>query len=97
MERARNGTVTSPVAGGRITVFQSSLPSYGPGTLSPREDPNQRAGVDIQHLNPANDFYKRLALECSGQQIAVDLFVVNSQYADIATISGQYICTCLRM
>lgn len=74
--------------GGRITVFQSTLPSVGPGALTVREDPNHRAGVEVQHLNPANDFYKRLALECSCQQIAVDLFIVNSQYVDLATISG---------
>ncbi|KAF5301407.1 hypothetical protein FQA39_LY02136 [Lamprigera yunnana] len=74
--------------GGRITVFQSTLPTLGPGALSVREDPNQRAGIEVHHLNPANDFYKRLALECSGQQIAVDLFIINSQYVDLATISG---------
>ena len=27
-------------------------------------------------LNPSTDFYKKLALDCSGQQIAVDLFVI---------------------
>uniref|UniRef100_V5GQ66 Protein transport protein Sec24A n=1 Tax=Anoplophora glabripennis TaxID=217634 RepID=V5GQ66_ANOGL len=74
--------------GGRVTVFQASLPNIGPGALTAREDPSQRASVEVSHLNPANDFYKRLALECSGQQIAVDLFVVNSTYVDIATISG---------
>ena len=30
----------------------------------------------VKLLNPSTDFYKRLALECSGQQIAVDLFVI---------------------
>ncbi|XP_017778583.1 PREDICTED: protein transport protein Sec24A [Nicrophorus vespilloides] len=74
--------------GGRVTVFQATLPTIGPGALISREDPSQRAGSDVQHLNPANDFYKRLALECSGQQIAVDIFFANSQYVDIATISG---------
>ncbi|XP_018326944.1 protein transport protein Sec24A [Agrilus planipennis] len=74
--------------GGRVTVFQAALPNKGPGALSPREDPNKRSAADVQHLNPANDFYKRLALECSGQQIAVDLFIINSQYIDLATISG---------
>ncbi|XP_044255774.1 protein transport protein Sec24A [Tribolium madens] len=74
--------------GGRVSVFQASLPNVGPGALIPREDPSQRASTEVQHLNPANDFYKRLALECSGQQIAVDLFVLNSQYVDMATISG---------
>nr|NVI77966.1 Sec24AB ortholog [Cucujiformia] len=74
--------------GGRVTVFQASLPNFGPGGLTPREDPNQRASNEVQNLKPANDFYKRLALDCSSQQIAVDLFIVNSQYVDVATISG---------
>ncbi|GIY28448.1 protein transport protein Sec24B [Caerostris darwini] len=76
----------SPV-GGRVTVVQTSLPNYGPGALKNREDPNQRAGKDISNIGPANDFYKKLALDCSGQQIAVDLFLLCSQYVDIATIS----------
>ncbi|XP_069684298.1 protein transport protein Sec24A isoform X2 [Periplaneta americana] len=74
--------------GGRVTVFQSCLPNHGPGSLTAREDPSQRAGKEAPHLNPATDFYKRLALDCSGQQIAVDLFLINSQYSDLATISG---------
>lgn len=74
--------------GGRVTVFQVSLPTIGPGALTAREDPSLHASADVQHLNPANDFYKRLALECSGQQIAVDLFILNCQYVDLATISG---------
>ncbi|XP_057650879.1 protein transport protein Sec24A [Diorhabda carinulata] len=74
--------------GGRVTVFQAALPNVGPGALVSREDPSKRAAAEVAHLNPANDFYKRLALECSGQQIAVDMFIVNSQYVDIATISG---------
>nr|NVI77898.1 Sec24AB ortholog [Cucujiformia] len=74
--------------GGRVTVFQASLPNVGPGALTAREDPNQRASAEVHNLKPANDFYKRLALDCSSQQIAVDLFIVNSQYVDIATISG---------
>ncbi|XP_015191713.1 PREDICTED: protein transport protein Sec24A isoform X2 [Polistes dominula] len=74
--------------GGRMTVFQTCLPNMGPGALQPREDPNGRANKDVPHLNPATDFYKRLALDCSGQQIAVDLFLLNSQYSDLATLSG---------
>ncbi|XP_076298607.1 protein transport protein Sec24AB [Lasioglossum baleicum] len=74
--------------GGRVTVFQTCLPNIGPGLLQAREDPNSRASKDVPHLNPATDFYKRLALDCSGQQIAVDLFLLNSQYCDLATLSG---------
>ena len=43
---------------------------------------------DIKNLKPATDFYKSLALTCSGHQIAIDLFLLNSQYADLATLSG---------
>ncbi|KAL9919504.1 protein transport protein Sec24AB isoform 2-T5 [Glossina fuscipes fuscipes] len=75
-------------SGGRITVFQTCLPNKGPGALEPREDPNNRSAKDVAHLNPATDFYKRYALECSGYQVAVDLFLLNQQYSDLATISG---------
>ncbi|KZC04482.1 Protein transport protein Sec24B, partial [Dufourea novaeangliae] len=74
--------------GGRVTVFQTCLPNVGPGRLQAREDPNSRASKDVPHLNPVTDFYKRLALDCSGQQITVDLFLLNSQYCDLATLSG---------
>ena len=69
-----------------MTVFQTCLPNFGPGALQSREDPNNRSAKDVQHLGPATDFYKRLALEFSAQQIAVDLFLLNSQYCDLATI-----------
>jgi len=72
--------------GGRITVFQASLPNVGPGALKSREDPNQRASKDVPNLNPATDFYKKFALDCSGQQIAVDLFLLGGQYMDIASL-----------
>ncbi|KAF4526569.1 hypothetical protein B566_EDAN009585 [Ephemera danica] len=72
--------------GGRVTVFQVSLPSSGPGSLQSRGPGNAKDSSPL--LNPATDFYKRLALDCSGQQIAVDLFLLNSQYADLATLSG---------
>lgn len=72
-------------------MFQTCLPNKGPGSLEAREDPNNRSAKDVAHLTPATDFYKRFALECSGYQIAVDLFLLNQQYSDMATI-----CTFLR-
>ncbi|MCL4116854.1 UNVERIFIED_CONTAM: hypothetical protein GTU68_041058 [Idotea baltica] len=77
----------SPI-GGRISVMISTLPTIGPGALKAREDPNQRSAKDISHLEPATDFYKKLALDCSGQQVAVDLFTFNSHYIDLASLSG---------
>ncbi|XP_041435526.1 protein transport protein Sec24B isoform X3 [Xenopus laevis] len=74
--------------GGRISVFQTQLPSLGAGLLHSREDPNQRSSTKgIQHLGPATDFYKKLALDCSGQQTAVDLFLLSSQYSDLASLA----------
>uniref|UniRef100_A0A9J2PJM2 Sec23/Sec24 trunk domain-containing protein n=1 Tax=Ascaris lumbricoides TaxID=6252 RepID=A0A9J2PJM2_ASCLU len=73
--------------GGRITVLQTVLPNLGPGALISREDPNQRASTDVQNLGPATDFYKSFALECTGHQVAIDLFLLNTQYADLATLS----------
>ncbi len=75
--------------GGRVTVFLSCLPNYGPGALKPREEPSQRANNNI-NLNPATDFYKKLGLECNGVHVGVDLFVVNAQFVDLATISESY-------
>lgn len=76
--------------GGRVTLLTTSLPNSGPGKLPAREDPSMRNGdgINQSHLNPVTDFYKKLALDCSGQQIAVDLFVLNSQFVDLASLSG---------
>ncbi|XP_063148369.1 protein transport protein Sec24A isoform X2 [Candoia aspera] len=72
--------------GGRITVFQTQLPSLGAGALKPREEPNQKASAKDIHLTPSTDFYKKLALDCSGQQVAVDLFLLSGQYSDLASL-----------
>ncbi|GCB67484.1 hypothetical protein scyTo_0015121, partial [Scyliorhinus torazame] len=74
--------------GGRISVFQTQLPSVGVGHLLSREDPNQRSTIKgVQHLAPATDFYKKFALDCSGQQVAVDLFLLSGQYTDMASLA----------
>ncbi|XP_037658103.1 protein transport protein Sec24A isoform X1 [Choloepus didactylus] len=72
--------------GGRISVFQTQLPNLGVGALKPREEPNQRSSAKEIHLTPSTDFYKKLALDCSGQQVAVDLFLLSGQYSDLASL-----------
>ncbi|ESN92676.1 hypothetical protein HELRODRAFT_69899 [Helobdella robusta] len=73
--------------GGRVTVLQTHLPTVGAGALKNREDANERVSKNIQGMGPVTDFYKKLALECSAQQICIDIFFLNSQFTDIATIS----------
>ncbi|XP_036168851.1 protein transport protein Sec24A isoform X2 [Myotis myotis] len=72
--------------GGRMSVFQTQLPNLGVGALKPREEPNQRSSAKEIHLTPSTDFYKKLALDCSGQQVAVDLFLLSGQYSDLASL-----------
>lgn len=75
--------------GGRITVFLSCMPNVGPGKLTLREISNiSTSSKDVATLNPTTDFYKKLALECAGEQIAIDLFVMAGQYCDLASLSG---------
>ncbi|KAF4098121.1 protein transport protein Sec24A [Onychostoma macrolepis] len=73
--------------GGRMSVFQTQLPTIGIGALKPREEPSQKANAkDVQHLSPATDFYKKLALDCSGHHVAVDLFLLSAQYSDLSSL-----------
>lgn len=46
-----------------------------------------------QHLGPAIDFYKKFALDCSGQQVAVDLFLLSGQYSDMASLGKRIFIT----
>ena len=55
--------------GGRITVFQHILPTLGPGALTNRENATSEKKNDASLLGPVTDFYKKLALECSGMQV----------------------------
>jgi hypothetical protein len=41
---------------------------------------------EFLNLQPGSDFYKKFAVDCSRQQIGVDMFVCGGQYADVATL-----------
>jgi protein transport protein SEC24 len=67
--------------GGRVTVVQTRLPNRNPGAL------NGLTGKEVTVIGPTSDFYKKLALDYASQQIACDLFLLNSDYIDLATLS----------
>ena len=57
--------------GGRVTIFQHTLPTVGPGAVSQREVSTSDKKVDSAILGPATDFYKKLALDCSGMNFCI--------------------------
>ncbi|KAL1921839.1 uncharacterized protein VTP21DRAFT_10481 [Calcarisporiella thermophila] len=76
----------SPI-GGKIIVLQSTLPNMGAGALKPREDVKLLGTPkESSLLQPASSFYKSFAIDCSRSQVSVDIFVLSSQYSDIATL-----------
>lgn len=72
--------------GGRITVMQTRIPNINPGAL------NAQIDKDPTVIAPTSDFYKKLSLDYASQQIACDLFLLNSSYIDLATLSKRSIC-----
>jgi protein transport protein SEC24 len=74
--------------GGKMSVFQSSMPTLGDGALRPRENvrlmgtPNE-----VKVLKPENSWYKDTAIEFSRSQIAVDMYLFPYQYLDVAALS----------
>lgn len=75
--------------GGKMTVVTASLPNIGHGKLEMRED-KKLLGTSKESalLQTANSFYKSFAVECSKQQISVDMFLFSSQYQDVASLSN---------
>jgi len=74
--------------GGKLLVFQSTLPSIGAGRLLSRDDARGYEANSKEHelRNPADNFYKSMAAECSRQQVCVDVFTTSVPYADIASM-----------
>lgn len=75
--------------GGKMMVFQSSLPTTGQGALKNRENP-RLIGTDKEHtlLNAADTFYRSNAIDFCRQQVSVDTFLFSSQYTDVATLGS---------
>lgn len=75
--------------GGKIMVFQATLPSTGVGKLKPREAANV-LGTDAEKdlLKPGIDFYNALGKVVVERQMSVDLFLGGAQYTDVSTLSS---------
>ncbi len=74
--------------GGKMLVFQTTMPNLGVGKLRNRDNPRVM-GTDKERslMQPEELFYKRLGVECSRNQICVDMFVGASGFMDIASMA----------
>ncbi|PFH63044.1 hypothetical protein XA68_10085 [Ophiocordyceps unilateralis] len=75
--------------GGKIVVLTASLPNSGAGKLEMREDKkllgsSKEGGL----LQTGSSFYKSFAVECSKNQVSIDMFLFSSQYQDVASLSN---------
>jgi protein transport protein SEC24 len=77
-------------AGGKIMVFNSTIANLGAGALVGREE--QAAALyetsnEKRLFNPANNFFKTMAVDMSRQHVGVDIFCTAQSFVDVATIS----------
>ncbi|KAG6429131.1 hypothetical protein SASPL_107170 [Salvia splendens] len=74
--------------GGKVLVFQSTLPSLGIGRLRLRGDDIRVYGTDKEHLlrAPEDPFYKLMAADFTKFQISVNIYAFSDQYTDIASL-----------
>ncbi|KAI8594780.1 Sec23/Sec24 trunk domain-containing protein, partial [Dissophora ornata] len=73
--------------GGKLILFQTALPTFGPGALRHRED-SKLYGTDKEKTLYAaqDDFYKKLAESCVDAGLSIDLFLFPNAYVDVATL-----------
>ncbi|RDA93377.1 hypothetical protein CP533_1986 [Ophiocordyceps camponoti-saundersi (nom. inval.)] len=75
--------------GGKIVVLTASLPNIGAGKLEMREDKKLLgSSKEGSLLQTGSSFYKSFAVECSKNQVSIDMFLFSSQYQDVASLSN---------
>jgi protein transport protein SEC24 len=74
--------------GGKMSVFQSSMPTLGDGALKPRENARLMGTPnEVKVLKPESTWYKDTAIEFSRAQISVDMYLFPNEYIDVAALS----------
>ncbi|XP_073039241.1 protein transport protein SEC24 A-like [Primulina eburnea] len=74
--------------GGKLLIFQNTLPSLGVGRLRLRGDDIRVYGTDKEHTlrTPEDPFYKQMAADFTKYQIAVNVYAFSGKYTDIASL-----------
>lgn len=74
--------------GGKLLIFQSTLPSLGVGRLRLRGDDLRVYGTDKEQTLrlPEDPFYKQMAADLTKYQIGVNIYACSDKYTDIASL-----------
>ncbi|PIN24788.1 Vesicle coat complex COPII, subunit SEC24/subunit SFB2 [Handroanthus impetiginosus] len=74
--------------GGKLLIFQNTMPSLGVGRLRLRGDDIRAYGTDKEHTLrlPEDPFYKQMAADLTKYQIAVNIYAFSDKYTDVASL-----------
>ncbi|MBA0733824.1 hypothetical protein Gogos_017797, partial [Gossypium gossypioides] len=74
--------------GGKLLIFQNTLPSMGVGCLKLRGHDLHVYGTDKEHTLrlPEDTFYKQMAADLTKFQIGVNIYAFSDKYTDIASL-----------
>lgn len=76
--------------GGKVIVFQSSMPNAGPGSMINRyKEEYLGTSREKELFTPYNSYYHEMANDCSNYNISFDLFITPKErsFIDVSTIS----------
>ncbi|KAL0458191.1 UNVERIFIED_CONTAM: protein transport protein Sec24-like [Sesamum latifolium] len=74
--------------GGKLLIFQNTLPSLGVGRLRLRGDDIRVYGTDKEPAlrAPEDPFYKQMAADLTKYKIAANIYAFSDKYTDIASL-----------
>ncbi|XP_042514505.1 protein transport protein Sec24-like At3g07100 [Macadamia integrifolia] len=74
--------------GGKLLIFQNTLPSLGVGRLRLRGDDHRVYGTDKENVLriPEDPFYKQMAADLTKYQIGVNVYAFSDKYTDLASL-----------
>jgi protein transport protein SEC24 len=83
-------TASKAGRGGHVVLFQSILPTIGPGAIEARVDESLLYGTENekQLYLPSDKFWQEIAEECVEEGIGVSMFLGNSRHIDVASIGS---------
>ncbi|OLY77779.1 Protein transport protein Sec24C [Smittium mucronatum] len=74
--------------GGKVFAFQSTMPTYGPGSLKHRDDPKIHNTEKEKSLYlPQDSFYRDMGLKFVDEGISANIYLFPTTYIDVASIS----------